>query len=135
MDLIAQWEIGWKKFQEVILQNFIFTFVIRKTEPQLRKNHNINPLLSPKTLVKAFNVKTLENTLIFFGCIQLWKQVCRVLFGFCSAYIIKVFWLLFQNFVHPGLLYEMSPLQILLIKAVCLARLQAREFGVATCIL
>jgi hypothetical protein len=25
--------------------------------------------------------------------------------------------------------------QILLIKAVCLARLQAREFGVATCIL
>jgi hypothetical protein len=25
--------------------------------------------------------------------------------------------------------------QILLIKAVCLARLQAREFGVATCVL
>ncbi len=39
------------------------------------------------------------------------------------------------NFLTPIPNGKMTPKQILLIKAVCLARLQAREFGVATCVL
>ncbi len=41
---VAQWEIGWKKVKEVILPEFVFTFLIRQSISQLRKNHTMKPL-------------------------------------------------------------------------------------------
>ncbi len=40
-----QWEIGWLKVQEVILLNCVFLFFIRWSIPQLRKSHNMKPLV------------------------------------------------------------------------------------------
>ncbi len=38
----TQWEIGWLKHQEVILSDFAFSLLIRKSIPQLNKTYNLS---------------------------------------------------------------------------------------------
>jgi hypothetical protein len=88
-DSKPQWEIGWLKFKKLILPDSVFSFLIRESIPQLRKSHTREPLVTCQfsgTCLQSQDI--VENLALFW----LWKgqfrkQISRVLFGFCSAYI------------------------------------------------
>ncbi len=68
---------------------FCFRTFFRYSVPQLRKNHNMKPLVFPHFSPTGLQSQIFGGTpsLLWLRKGQLWKQISRVLFRFCSTYI------------------------------------------------
>jgi hypothetical protein len=91
-DYFPQWKIWWLKVQEVILPNHDFRFLVHQSIPQLRKSHTMKPLVTCQfsgTCPQSENFGE-SVSLLWLRDGQLWKQISRVLFGLCSAYIYSL---------------------------------------------
>ncbi len=88
-EIFAQWEIGWLKFKKVILPDFVFSFYIRQSIPQLRKSHTMKPLVTCQFSGACLQSQNFVENLALFWLLkgQLRKQISRILLGFCSAHI------------------------------------------------
>jgi hypothetical protein len=88
-DHIPQWAEGWTLIQEVIVPNHDVTFFFAQSIPQLRENHDIKSLVTPRFSCRGLQTQNFgENPAVFWmrkG--QLWKPISSDLFSFCSAYI------------------------------------------------
>jgi hypothetical protein len=93
---MTQWEKGWMKFREVILPNLAFQVSI-----QLRKHHNIKPLVTlqfPGTLGENVSLFWLRKG-------QLWNQISQDLFRFSSACIYSFEGVFSQLFKHAFVIF------------------------------
>ncbi len=87
--ILFGWEIGWTKFQEVILPNLVFQLFIQQSINQLRKSHTMKPLVTYHSSGICLQSQNFVEFDILFSLRkgQLWTPISRLLLGFRWAYI------------------------------------------------
>jgi hypothetical protein len=98
----AQWEIGWKKVKDVILPEFVFTFFIRQSIPQLRKNHTMKPLATLHISGTCLQSQNFRDNIFFVSEMStLEPNISRSVQYLFSIYILirKVFESAFQQYI------------------------------------
>jgi hypothetical protein len=103
----ARWEIGWLKDQEVILPNLVFQDSIQQSILQLRKHHNIKPLVVCQFSGTGLQSQNFwENVLFGYGRVNFGSRYLRIYSDFLqhvythSKGFLVSFSMMYMNFIR-----------------------------------